>query len=364
MPCTPLPLPVSGGLSFRSISASQLNTCALTPGGDAYCWGDRSHGAIGDGIITGTCPIGDPWQACAAAPVLVPGGLTFQSLSSGGGYTCGVTTAGQAYCWGWNDTGNLGVGSTTSYQTPTPVVGGHTFVSVTTIKEIVLQTHTCAITPAGEAYCWGLNSQGQLGTPTPEICRVILSNLPCSTSPVPVSAHLRFRSLDAGFVHSCGVSTDGLAYCWGSNDYGQLGNGTTTSSTAPVPVASPPAPPCTEPDVEIAAWNRGDGSVDLSLPALNVGVFDVERYIPPRAPGAGAQDLRLGSNWISASPAERYEVGDLNADRRRDVLAVFDIQRLLREGNLSSDATQVTLWGRNPTAGELFCGTTSVSIGE
>ena len=100
--------------------------------------------------------------------------------------------------------------------------------------------HTCGLTADNQAYCWGWNGYGQLGDGTntgPETCTVANSAAPCSTRPVAVLGGLRFRQLGAGTYHTCGVTMDYRAYCWGGNSTGQLGDGTTTNRLTPVPVA-------------------------------------------------------------------------------------------------------------------------------
>jgi alpha-tubulin suppressor-like RCC1 family protein len=200
---------------LRSVSASSFHTCGVTTGGSAYCWGSNFAGKLGDGTATDR-----------TAAVLVSGGLSFASVSAGGIHTCGLTTGGSAYCWGFNGNGQLGDGTTTSRNTPGPVSGGLTFASV-----IAGEAHTCGVvTTGGTAYCWGRNDAGGLGDGTTTT----------RTTPVPVSAGLSFGSVSPGSFHTCGVTTDGTAYCWGSNFAGQLGDGTTTNRTTPVLVLVSP----------------------------------------------------------------------------------------------------------------------------
>ena len=141
------------------------------------------------------------------------------SVSAGDNHTCRVTTAGVAYCWGNNFNGQLGDGSTTPSLTPVAVAGGLAFQSIT-----AGQQYSCGVTTANAAYCWGAGDGGNLGN----------GSATNSATPSPVVGGLVFQSVSAGTTHSCGVTSGGAAYCWGNNSGGQLGIGSTASSTVPV----------------------------------------------------------------------------------------------------------------------------------
>ena len=219
---SPSPVPVAGGLTFSVLSAGGGHTCGVTAGGATYCWGDNVHGALGDG---GT-------EMRSASPVLVAGGLSFAAVSAGAFQTCGLTTSGTAYCWGWNLYGELGYGqypgtNGTEFQqvTPVPVFAGFTYVALSAGGY-----HTCAFTIT-LTYCWGRDYYGELGNGT---TTGITGGYP---SPVLVGSGTHtFTAVSAGFHHSCAVGPGDLAYCWGDNTYGQLGNGTTANSSLPVGV--------------------------------------------------------------------------------------------------------------------------------
>ena len=212
-----VPTPVAGSLTFSSLSAGgALETCGVTPGGAAYCWGNNAYGQLGDGTTTERL-----------VPTPVAGGLTFASVHAGAGppriasaYSCGVTSSGAAYCWGTNFYGQLGDGTQTQRLVPTAVVGGLTFTTLS-----VGAAHTCGLTTSGAAYCWGFNGDGRLGDNT-TTQRLV---------PTAVAGGLTFASVTAGDFFTCAVTTSGAAYCWGAGGY--IGDGTTTQRLVPTSVA-------------------------------------------------------------------------------------------------------------------------------
>jgi alpha-tubulin suppressor-like RCC1 family protein len=138
--------------------------------------------------------------------------LVQETISAGLVHTCALTSAGAAYCWGENGDGRLGDGTEDNRLTPTAVSGSLKFASISAGAY-----HTCAITSRGAAYCWGYNGDGQLGDGTEDTDQL---------TPTAVSGGLKFASISAGAYHNCGLTSRGAAYCWGNNDNGQLGDGT------------------------------------------------------------------------------------------------------------------------------------------
>ena len=195
-------------LRFTSIGTGSDHSCGVTVTGTGYCWGNNDSGELGDGTTT-----------TSGTPVQVAGNLTFKAIQPGSHHTCGIIETGTAYCWGLGVL--LGTGGTINSHVPVAVAGGHLFTSLSLYYE-----HTCGVTVNADAYCWGWNQHGQLGS------GFAGSN---SLTPVQVVGGLAFRSIDAGVEHTCAVATDGKGYCWGNQNLGELGNG----NTAPGAIADP-----------------------------------------------------------------------------------------------------------------------------
>jgi alpha-tubulin suppressor-like RCC1 family protein len=210
--CSQTPGLVPAELRFTTLSGGMYYRCGLADG-TAHCWGRNNSGALGTGS-----------RASSHLPAPVAGGFRFTSIAAGWSHTCGVASDGRAYCWGGGDYGALGSGSEADQFYPTAVAGGLTFSMVAT-----RMIHTCALTTAGVAYCWGWNEFGQLGNGR---------RRDASSVPDSVLTDLRFSSITTGFDHSCGLTSEGTAYCWGDNQVGQLGTGArTVPQHHPVPVS-------------------------------------------------------------------------------------------------------------------------------
>ncbi len=167
------------------------------------------------------------FSACdAKAPLLpVPVGEPFASIAAGGHTTCALTTSGRAFCWGRGTSGQLGNGGTASHARPVPVATALRFVELS-----VGYYHTCGLVADGTAYCWGARGDeaGQLGAG---------SGTRSSVRPVRVDTRQRFRQISAGQVHTCAVTAEGVAHCWGGNMRGQLGDGSGAARSAPTRVS-------------------------------------------------------------------------------------------------------------------------------
>jgi len=210
-----VPVPVAGASSgVTAISTGYFFTCALDSSGAVLCWGDNVVGQLGDGTTTNR-----------AAPTAVTGlSSGVAAISTHNYHTCALTTAGGVQCWGDNSNGELGDGTTNNSAVPVPVAGLSSGVAAISAGAY----HSCALNTSGGVLCWGYNHYGQLG------------NGANSDSLVPVAVtglSSGVTAIYAGELHTCALTSAGAVMCWGSNDSGQLGNGTTTDSAIPVPVA-------------------------------------------------------------------------------------------------------------------------------
>jgi alpha-tubulin suppressor-like RCC1 family protein len=270
------PVPVDGGHVFSTLTTGDAHACGLTADGVAYCWGSNTDGELGNGSFGSS--------AWSATPVRVGGDHRFVRVAAGFRKTCGLKADATAWCWGRNANGELGNGSTdvrsavptlvttaptfsalgsgatashtcaahcwgnnsvgqlgtmtglgtvNTVRTPAAVEGGQTFTTVSSGSG-----HSCGVATSGAAFCWGSNADGRLGTGKGGVGPPNPFDL--QPAPVVVVGGIRFASLSVGGGHTCGMSTDGIAYCWGAGSQGQLGGGAKTSSNIPQKVGGQP----------------------------------------------------------------------------------------------------------------------------
>ena len=199
------------------------HTCAISTESGTYCWGANGQGQLG--ALTG------PTNSDSIPALVQTGGLVFTKISTGANHSCGLTAAGAAYCWGYNFYGQLGNNTTTNSSTPVAVSGPLVFASIE-----AGYLHTCGVTTANataaidrQVYCWGNNDYGQLGNATNT-----QSSIPVRVSE-PLQTTTRAAVVVAGIYHSCAIGINSVAYCWGYNGYGQLGTADLNTTNANVP---------------------------------------------------------------------------------------------------------------------------------
>lgn len=226
-----VPVSVQGAPVLHRLAAGGRHTCGLSAQGVAYCWGANESGQLGDGSTVGS-----------HVPVRVAGTMRFSSISAGEKHTCAVSWGQTLFCWG--DSTAIGTRFYVAEQARSTLVPVQLqLVSppqrmrfsaneppsapiMDSIQAVAAGSdYSCAVEISLALYCWGRNAQGRLGFPGARE----------RSEPVRVGGELRFRAVAVGRGHhSCGLSTEGQIYCWGANQFGQLGDGTKNPSATPV----------------------------------------------------------------------------------------------------------------------------------
>ncbi len=212
---------------WSDIAAGDGTVCALTnPSSTGRCWGQNNYGQLGNGTTANsTTPV-------AVSQGAMPAGVTLKSISVGLESTCAIASNDKAYCWGRNNVNQLGNGTTTNSASPVAVSQG-AMPAGATVKSISANySYACAIASNDKAYCWGQNNYGQLGNGT-----TTNSATPVAVSQGAMPAGATVKSISASLENTCAIASNDKAYCWGRNNVSQLGNGTNTNSTTPVAVS-------------------------------------------------------------------------------------------------------------------------------
>ena len=204
--------------TWRQVSAGSAHTCGIRPTGHLYCWGYDAFSQLGDG---------GPDEDKSTPVEVFGGGANWASVSAGGGHTCAVKTTGRLYCWGEDSRGQVGDGAPGVNQAiPRLVAGGITDWAVVDATGL----GTCAIRTNGRLYCWGNDDGGRLGDGGMDVDQ---------PAPVPVASSARdWVSVASAIDHTCARRATGRLFCWGSDQFGQLGtSGPNQAQAMPVQVA-------------------------------------------------------------------------------------------------------------------------------
>ena len=189
-----IPTPVAGGHNFTQIVVGINFGCGLDTAKQMWCWGNNGAGQLGDGTGTNR-----------TVPVAVTGGTNIVNISLRPyAHVCAINTTGNLYCWGQNVLGQIGDGTTADKMLPTAIAGAYAKVSVTT-------SATCALDPDGKAYCWGTGWTTGDGSGSNR------------TTPTAVATSVKFQDIMVSGLAACGLTLDNYAYCWGAQNYGASG---------------------------------------------------------------------------------------------------------------------------------------------
>ena len=349
-PLDGMPEPGTWPLAFEQISAGLAHTCGLTEAGDVYCWGLNTDGQLGDGSTTG-----------ASTPVKVGGLSAMTQVDAGYAHTCARSEGGQVWCWGRNDAGQLGDGTSTSRSSPVLVTG------LTAATQISAGGgHTCAVTLTGGVSCWGDNFAYQLGDGT-QIDRAA----PVQVAELSGGAD----AVTAGFGHTCVTSATGVR-CWGDNSFGQLGqpgvpyleHPGVVAGVASGPVSAGFGHTCVTTAGQLHCWGSnshgqlGDGTTTSRATPQAVALAGVQhvdasyRHTCATVSSGGAYcwganaDGQLGNGTTTASTTPVAVLG----------LSQTTVVTLGHWHTCALDDAETYCWGRN-NHGQLGNGTTSPS---
>lgn len=292
----PNPAPINGIADARALTVGEEHGCAVISDGSVKCWGENSVGQLGNGEVppsTGGRLIVEVVGFEAATEVLGLGGIV--DIDAGNDHTCAVTSGGEVWCWGSNT--QLQVGSNVPGAAIVPV-------EVADLDDAAQVSgggsHTCAVTTSGAVKCWGNNFGGTLGGGVIDVS---------TATPVDVAGPVGVIDIAAGLSSSCVLDIEGQRWCWGRNADGEFGNGGFEGAVTPVRVESPAGWTdisaghntfCAQSaDLTIACWGSnfsgsadGQSSATVALPvrlsSVAPDVFDVGvSNLCVRTPGAG-----------------------------------------------------------------------------
>jgi alpha-tubulin suppressor-like RCC1 family protein len=266
---------VSGGTSWRSVSAGNAHTASIKKNGELWTWGLGTNGRLGTDSVTSQ-----------SSPVqTVSGGTSWRTVSAGGGHTAAIKTNGELWLWGAGGLGLLGNNATTNQSSPVQTIScGTNWRSVSAAGG-----HTTATKTNGELWLWGCGAGGRLGN----------NAFPNQSSPVQtVSGGTNWKTASAGGEHTAAIKTDGTLWTWGFGTYGQLGNNSSTARSSPVQTISGGNNwRSVSAGFRTVAAIKTDGSLWL----WGAGVFGALGNNATTNRSSPVQTISCGTNWRSVS---------------------------------------------------------------
>ena len=199
--------PPEAALTWLAVSAGGSHTCAIKSDSSLWCWGKNNHGQLGLGTTVDEI-----------VPARV-GAEKWRSVTAGVDYTCGIKPDGSLWCWGENEEAELGIGNRNSTVTPVRVGTDNNWRAVS-----LGSAHTCGVRDDDSLWCWGSDGRGALGNG--DVSNSIVQ------SPERIAPSTAWSQVAVAIDASCAITTSGELYCWGRNEHGELGNGQTNTNSA------------------------------------------------------------------------------------------------------------------------------------
>ena len=216
---TPIVVELPTGGRLRTIAAGAASTCGVTENDEMLCWGSGTYGQLG--------PTGNQGSTVPTI-VPLPEGVEAAAVVAGSHHYCAITAADEVLCWGRNQAGQLGTGAAGQSSSRPLAVASLSGIS----GGAAGAAHSCSVARDGRIECWGAGELGQIGD------GALAARLEPAVPTMP--AGVQFHRIGAGADHSCALTTAGEVYCWGENREGNLGNGTYGVGAVPVRVSDPP----------------------------------------------------------------------------------------------------------------------------
>lgn len=205
------PTAVSNGGIWKTVAAGTDHTCGIKSDDTLWCWGDNYYGELGLASEPGVSNV----------PAQVAIGTTWKTISTGAYSSCAIKSDNTLWCWGDNSYGGLGIGNTTMKYTPVKESTASTNWAAVTVGRL----HTCAIKDDKSFFCWGYNNKGQI------------TGSGNKTNPTVIGSAM-WNDTSAGSYNTCGIQSDSSLWCWGDNELGELGIGNTTNKSTPTQVGT------------------------------------------------------------------------------------------------------------------------------
>jgi len=216
------PVQVPGGDVWASVSGAASTECAIRTDGTLWCWGLNTYGEVGDGTA----------GPDVLSPVQVGTAADWTSVSAAAGDTCGVRADGSAWCWGASDDGVLGDGADDSSDVPVQVTGGNVWTSVSVSTGSITGATACGIQVNETLWCWGVNDTGQLGNGSADPWDSLV--------PVQVGTRTGWQHVSVAALHACALHGEPTVWCWGLDGEGELGAGAVKDPSPPVRIGTSP----------------------------------------------------------------------------------------------------------------------------